>query len=227
MKIKICGLMREQDTELCGKLGVHIAGFVTEYPVSVPWNIDRERARALLACVKRPMESCIVTGGSREKIIALAEYLNPDYVQLHFHETVEDAQAVAETLLPRGIKVIKTLPADREERERQFGTGDLWACMELLNRTAVAAVLWDTRSPDNARAGGGDVDLQTFVRLRNMSRKPMVLAGGITAETVEDAAGYACPEIVDIMTGVEVSPGIKDPEKLKRVTASRYFKGRG
>jgi len=86
-------------------------------------------------------------------------------------------------------------------------------------------VLWDTRSPENAKEGGGKADLDTFIRLKNMSQKPMALAGGITPETLENVAGYAFPEIVDIMTGVEERPGVKEEKKLKTVMSSRYFAG--
>ena len=78
--------MRRQDVELCESLGIDLLGFVVEYPREVPWNLTREQAKELMDNTKRP--TCIVTGGSTEHIIALAGKLSPDYVQLHFKETV-------------------------------------------------------------------------------------------------------------------------------------------
>ena len=65
--VKICGLMREEDVVFCQEAGVDILGFVTEYPLPVPWNLTRQETAALLARVSLPHKSCIVTGGSPEK----------------------------------------------------------------------------------------------------------------------------------------------------------------
>ena len=52
--LKICGIMREADVALCCRAGVDICGFVTEYPVPVPWNLRRERCAELLASLDAP-----------------------------------------------------------------------------------------------------------------------------------------------------------------------------
>ena len=81
--VKICGLMRPEDIRLCQQSGVNIIGLVTEYPLPVPWNISAERAAELMSLVQSPMQTCLVTGGTRAKILTLAESLRPDYLQLH------------------------------------------------------------------------------------------------------------------------------------------------
>ena len=75
--IKICGLMRKEDVDLCCRIGADICGFVVEYPVQVPWNLLREQCAELLPAVSRPAKTCVVTGGEREKIISLALELKP------------------------------------------------------------------------------------------------------------------------------------------------------
>ena len=76
--LKICGLMREEDVLLCCDRGVEICGFVTEYPVPVPWNLNRERCRELLPLVRERAKSCVVTGGPPDKLLDLALDLRPD-----------------------------------------------------------------------------------------------------------------------------------------------------
>ena len=130
--IKICGLMNEEDVAFCQEVGVDILGFVTEYPLPVPWNLNRQEAAALLARVSLPHKSCIVTGGSPEKILDLARELKPDLIQLHYRESLEETSRIVEALTPLGIGIIKTVPPDSKERVRQFGTEDLSVIASLL-----------------------------------------------------------------------------------------------
>ena len=214
VRLKICGLKRACDVALCHALGVDIGGFVVEYPLPVPWNLMREEARLLLAGVQPPMQSCVVTGGSREKILALAKDLRPDYVQLHAHEMLSDAAHIAQVLRPLGIGVIKTLPLSPDERLAQFSTKDVLACAELLNATEICAILVDARAPSNAAGPGTPVDVDFYRRVKRCAHKPVILAGGITPKNLPGLLSVVQPDIIDIMTGVEAAPGIKDEEKL-------------
>jgi phosphoribosylanthranilate isomerase len=214
VKIKICGLKRVCDIRLCHELGVDIAGLVTEYPLPVPWNLTVEETKPLLAEVRAPMKSCIVTGGTRDKILALAKDLRPDYVQLHSHETLSDAEYIAGTLRPLQIGVIKTLPFSPRERLAHFGTEDIRECTELLNATGICAILADTRAPSNAAGNGTLVDVDMYRQIKRWARNPVILAGGITPENLTQFLSAAQPDVIDIMTGVENSPGVKDREKL-------------
>ena len=212
--MKICGLMRREDVALCCRLGVDICGFVTEYPLDVPWNLTREQCAPLIRSVSPPARSCIVTGGDREKILSLALALKPDLVQLHFHETLEDTAAIVQTLSPYGIGVIKTVPADAEERLRQFGTEEPALCAELLCEAGVYAILVDGRGPSNAASAGVAADLSLFLRIQAASSPLVMLGGGITSENCRDIVDKVKPEIIDVMTGVEAAPGIKSAKKI-------------
>jgi len=214
VKIKICGLKQACDVNLCHELGVDIAGFVAEYPLPVPWNLTAEETKELLAEVRTPMRSCIVTGGSRDKIIALAKKLRPDYIQLHYHETVSDAGYIAEILTPLHIRVIKTLPFTPDERLAQFSTADIRTCTQLLNSTAIYAILADARVPANAAGKGTCANVDLYLQIKECAQKPVILAGGITPENLTQFLVDAKPNIIDIMTGAESSPGIKDRRKL-------------
>ena len=212
--VKICGLMRPEDICLCQQTGVNIIGMVTEYPLPVPWNLSAEKAAELMSLVQYPMQTCLVTGGTRNKILALAESLRPDYLQLHYQETIADADYIARQLANSPTRIIKTLPPTAEERQRQFGTAKLNECLRLLEESGVYAVLTDPRTAANASGSGFSADVETFVRIRQLCAKPVILAGGITPENVADIIAAAHPQMIDIMTGVESSPGIKDPQKV-------------
>ena len=214
VKIKICGLMREEDVVFCQEAGVDILGFVTEYPLPVPWNLTRQEAAGLLDRVTAPHKSCIVTGGSPEKILDLARDLKPDLIQLHYRETLEDTKQILQALEPLGVGVIKTVPPDRLERIRQFGTEDLSAIASLLEKAGVYAILADSRTPENAARRSKNLDKVLFCGLMEVSRKPVILAGGITPENIGEILEDCGASFIDVMTGVENSPGVKDREKI-------------
>ena len=102
--LKICGLMTEEDVALCCRKGVEICGFVTEYPVPVPWNLSRDRCAELLPLTRGKAQSCIVTGGELIKLRTLALRLRPDLIQLHGGESLEVTAALAEDLAPLGFE---------------------------------------------------------------------------------------------------------------------------
>lgn len=208
--LKICGLMRAEDVSMCCRLGVDICGFVVEYPIEVPWNLTREECAKLLPYMSKPAKSCIVTGGSAAKVIDLAMALNPDLVQLHYNETLEDTKRIIQALSPLGIGVIKTIPMSGNERLRRFGTSDPGQCAELLNHTGAYAVLVDSRQPNNAAENGSSADLSLFAQVKASSELPVMLGGGITAENLSSITASVSPDIIDIMTGAETSPGVKD-----------------
>jgi len=215
--VKICGLRREADVLLCGELGVGIAGFVVEYPLPVPWSLTESEAAGLLPLVAPPMKSCVVTGGDREKTLALALSLRPDFVQLHFNETLDDTRRIAWELASRGIGVIKTLPLPESARLAQFGTADVSACAALISGSGAAAILVDSRAPENAGDASSPPDFAVFREAKRASGIPVILAGGITPANVGNVLLSARPAMIDVMTGVESSPGVKDGAALREL----------
>lgn len=214
IKVKICGLKNLEDIQLCMDMGIDIMGLVVDYPVPVPWNLGREEVLPLLKIIKPPHKSCIVTGGEPEKIIELAESLNPSFVQLHFRETLRDTCIIADSLKRKGIDVIKTVPPDSEEQLFQFGTTDLKIIVESLCMTSIYALLADSRTPSNACKSGADLNLDFCRQVIKYSSKPVITAGGINRGNVSDFLRKTGSKFIDIMTGVEESPGKKDARML-------------
>lgn len=220
IKVKICGLKRESDVRICRQLGVDILGFVTEYPLPVPWNLSRSEALPLLNLVHYPHRSCIVTGGSPAQVIERAAFLRPSLVQLHYRETLADTIIIADALRELNIDVIKTVPLAEADRIYQFGTANIETIVAELCQTGIFALLVDSRAPVNAAESGMSVDLDFCQKIIKLSSKPVIIAGGINADNVCDFVARSGAEFIDVMTGVESSPGEKDADLLARLLKS-------
>ena len=201
---------------MCVRHGVDIIGFVADYPRPVPWDLYTSNGCAasnkrgiqavieLMQAVSRPVQTCIVTGGSVEKILKLALEAKPNYIQLHCNETLEDTAYISETLAKHGIKIIKTLFPDTPELEKTA---------TKFSAAGVHALLLDPRTPDNA-VDGGSVNLSMYRKIQQAVSCPVILAGGITPENVKEIVLQSEASMIDLMTGVESSPGIKDEAKV-------------
>lgn len=214
MKVKICGLQSRADVDACRQ--ADMLGFVTEYPVDVRWNVSRDKAREL-AAYAGDAATCIVTGGDVDKILSLCDCIRPSFVQLHYRETLSQADRLARELEKSHIKVIKTLPRDEDERALQFGTADIKACVDMINISAIHSVLVDSRSHANAGGASVTADLELYGTVRQYSGKIVILAGGITPLNVGEVVSRVKPDFIDVMSGVESSTGGKDEDKVNRL----------
>lgn len=217
VSVKICGLKRPEDVKTCMEQGVEILGFVTEYPTTVPWNLEKHEAEKLINLVSKSFKTCIVTGGKPKDVISLAKELKPSMVQLHYHETLEDTEIIAAELYKEGIETIKTVPLSAEESILQFGTTDITEIIKSLCKTKVSKLLVDAREPSNASESGRKVDSEIFNEIKNLSTKKVILAGGINEENICDILKQTDAKYIDIMTGVEITAGVKDAGKIDSV----------
>jgi len=196
--------MRAEDVRMCVRHGADIVGFVVEYPHPVPWNLNVETAKKLIAAVNKPAETCIVTGGPPDKVLRLAREAKPDYIQLHCGESLEDTAYLVRELKKQGVKIIKTVFPNTPDLEK--------AAADFCS-AGVHALLFDPRTPENA-AQGGTVDLSVFEKLQRAVSCPVILAGGITPENAAEIVRQSEPQMIDLMTGVELHPGNKDESKV-------------
>ena len=215
-RVKVCGLMNEADVELCVRAGVHTVGFVVDYPVPVPWNLTKAQAAKLIAGVPPLVSSCVVTGGPVEEIMAVAKATRPDIVQLHYQETLPEVKELARRLSLLGIKTIKALRIDGEGK-CAFALTDPVMAARALAETNIAALLVDSYTATRPGGTGVTVDLATFKAIREAVTLPVILAGGINPDNVRQIIRQTNPYAIDVLTGVEKTPGQKDQTKVHQL----------
>lgn len=222
MKVKICGLMSRRDIELCVEAGADALGFVTEYPAQVPWNLTAATAAELMRYAPPKVLKFMVTGGTPEKIARIAETARPDVVQLHHEETLSEVADTAKRLKKIGIRIVKALRVDEDGR-LNFEISDINEAAAALEEAGVDALLIDSFTRERPGGTGRIVDAGAYIELRCASRLPVILAGGLTAENLRKTVSETFPpDMVDVLSGVERSPGIKDPEKTAAFIKSAH-----
>jgi len=212
-RVKICGLMNSDDVDLCVQAGVHTVGFVVDFPETVPWNLTTAKARELIAKVPPFVSSCVVTGGTVDKVLAIAKATHPNIVQLHYKETLKEVDEIAHRLSLLGIKTIKALRIGSDGK-CAFEVSDPVRAARALAETEVSALVVDSYTASRAGGTGIKVDVSTFKTIRQESALPVILAGGLNPTNVLHLIRQTNPYAVDVLTGVEESVGQKDPEKV-------------
>lgn len=214
MKVKICGITREADVELCVDAGADACGFVVEYPADVPWNLNAEKAAALVGLVPCGINTFMVTGGSPDRVVSLARKVRPHFVQLHHEETLAEVGEISCRLKALGIVTVKALRIDGSGR-LHFEIPDIAAAAGALERAGVDALLIDSFTPARPGGSGRVVGSGIYVTLRKSTRLPVILAGGLTPGNLDALVPLKCPPfMLDVLSGVESSPGVKDKDKV-------------
>lgn len=213
-RVKICGLMSKADIRLCVDAGADAVGFVTEYPVPVPWNLDRSTARALAAWTPPFVTTTAVVGGAVETILKIAETVKPHFLQLHGDETKEEIEQICAAVAEMGIKVIKALRIDVESGRARFSEEDPVKAAAMLAETGISGLAVDSKTAKRPAGTGVPLDWRIVERIASSISIPLILAGGLTIQNVAEAIKRIRPFGVDIISGVEKAPGVKDEQSV-------------
>jgi phosphoribosylanthranilate isomerase len=191
MLVKICGITRGEDALAAVDAGAGALGFVF-WPKS-PRFVDPYRARAIVARLP-PFVTTVGVFVNQEahEINAVAALAGLSAVQLHGDEEPEFATGLTRP-------VIKAITL--EDRARTWAE---WPARVIL--------LADGSDP--ARRGGTGTRTDWTAAGRLARGRRLVLAGGLTPENVGDAIARVKPFAIDVSSGVEVAPGIKDPSRI-------------
>ncbi len=189
--MKICGTTNEEDALLAVALGADAVGFVF---APSPRQIAADRARD----IARRLPSNVLSVGvfrneAPSRVVQVTSRASLGAAQMHGHESAEDTAWVA----ARVPVVIKAFPAGHEGlgRLRDYG-----AHIVLI---------------DGARPGSGEIFDWSLAEGAPLAGHRLVLAGGLDPENITEAIQRVRPWGVDVATGVERSPGRKDPTKLR------------
>ena len=206
-RIKICGITNIDDAKLAVELGADAVGFVF-WPAS-PRYITPERAGLIVATLPRFVTPVgVFVNQPPEQIRLMVMQLGLGAVQLHGDEPVEEW---TDTSCP----TIKAVGVDAT-----FDAGALATWPSTL------VPLLDVA--DTKRRGGTGVSIDWAIAAAAARSRRVVLAGGLRPDTVEQAIAIVTPYAVDVSSGVEREPGVKDAERLREFFAavSRADSGR-
>lgn len=209
--IKICGLTRPNNALACARAGADAIGLV--FFEKSPRSLSMDQALAITRILPPQILCCgVFVDESFERIMDRVDGCGLKGVQLHGNES----PALVAKLAAENLVVIKTLFATKTPFLAQ---ADLYPSASFL-----------LVEQGGGRLPGGNAKVWDYGLCDNVNLpRPMMLAGGLCCENIQEAIGLARPRAVDISSGVEKTPGLKDMEKVKtfiRLARSWHSPGR-
>lgn len=196
-KIKICGMTREEDALRAAELGADFIGFI--FVPSSPRYVEPERAAAIAARVrereKPPRLVGVFQDSSPDYIKEIASITGVDLVQLHGAETDDEIREI-------GIPCVKTLRVGDTLPDTHATPNAAWLLFDT----------WDER-----RSGGTGRRFDWSLLALYERSKPFFLSGGLNPDNIVAAISLVRPDAIDLATGVESEPGIKDHGKMEKL----------
>ena len=195
-EVKVCGLTQIDEAAACAACGVNAIGMVF-YPPS-PRNITMDRAKDICRELPAPIARVgVFVNESFTHILKTVAYCGLTAVQLHGQETPE----LVSIIQNEGICVIKALfthaAPSIDDADRYPDTPFLVEC-------------------GKGRLPGGNAMTWNWREVRTFGQQhPLILAGGLSADTIATAIAEASPDAVDVSSGVESCPGRKDIQKVR------------
>jgi phosphoribosylanthranilate isomerase len=203
VRAKVCGLTREEDLAVAVAAGADAVGFLVGVPSS-PRNLTLERAETLLGQVPVFVDSVVVTAPkSIEWLVEVCERLKPSAIQIHGKEQL-DSSEIRERI--NHSRLIKTV----------YVTEDALNERVIDDLKTFDAVLLDSFSKEQYGGTGKTHDWTLSRQIKEaVAPVPVILAGGLKPENVKEAILAIEPYAVDVASGVEASPGVKDHMKVR------------
>jgi len=213
--VQIAGVIDATEAQMLQQCGVRYLGFPLRLPVHRE-DLTEEEAAAIIKNLAPPVFGVLITYLSEaNKIAAFCHALGARVVQLH-GDIDQDELTHLKTLDPN-LTVIKSLVV---------GMRDDKALEAMLRELSpfVDAFITDTFDPKTGASGatGKTHDWRVSRRLVELSPRPIILAGGLTAENVRRAILEVRPAGVDSHTGVEDATGRKSREKVKKFLSEAH-----
>jgi phosphoribosylanthranilate isomerase len=203
---KICGITSVEALDAAIEGGARFVGFVT-YPKS-PRFLNLEKLKALAERARGRIETVLVTVNADDAhLVAATDAARPDWIQLHGTESLRRAVEVR-LFSRRGI--IKAVGLARRE--------DLESVKPFEEVTDM--FLFDAQAPAGGQPGGNALAFDWGLMAGAQLSRPWLLAGGLTPANVKEAIGVAGADLVDVSSGVETAPGVKDPHLIAQFLAA-------
>lgn len=208
--VKICGIKTPLHLDAAIAAGASHCGLVF-FPPS-PRNISLEIASGLAAHARgRVNVVALVVDAEDDFIRAACSQIKPDMLQLHGSESPERLMRIRAL---SGLPVIKAVRVASKE--------DVLAAKDVYDGVA-DLVLFDAKTPPmqaDALPGGNGLSFDWRILAPVKGTMRFALSGGLTPDNVAEAVAATQPELVDVSSGVESAPGVKDAERIRRFVAA-------
>jgi phosphoribosylanthranilate isomerase len=198
VRVKICGITSPEQALMVQQSGADALGLVI-YQKS-PRYVDIDQAATIRAAINDSVLAiALLVNPSEDLVNQVIAQVKPDYIQFHGDETPEFCQQFNYPFI-RAVRMRDGLDIDAE----------------VAAYNAEGGFLFDAWSDDLYGGTGHSFD---WSRLPTTTDYKLILAGGLTPDNVAEAIAKTEPYMVDVSGGVEASPGIKDPIKVKAFVA--------
>ncbi len=199
-RVKICGITRIQDIKSVVDAGADAIGFVF-FPPS-PRNVSVELAQELVKYVPAYVQTVgLFVNASSDEILEVLKTVSLDVIQFHGDETPEQCQKIAKLTGRRWYKAIQVKP-----------DLDVISTIKQYQQVGASAMLLDAWHPELKGGTGHSFDWSQFPQLDI----PLILAGGLKPENIENAIKTTRAYAVDVSGGVESAKGIKDQQLIEQ-----------
>jgi phosphoribosylanthranilate isomerase len=203
---KICGITSIEVLDAAIEGGARFVGFVT-YPKSLRY-LNWDKYAAFMAHARGRVETVLVTVNADDAHFTTAMMrAQPDWIQLHGTEGMQRAAEVR-PFARRGL--IKAVGVARRE--------DIMAA--AVFDPVVDMYLFEARAPAEGPPGGNGLAFDWGLMAGAMVARPWLLAGGLTPGNVKEAIRVSGADLVDVSSGVESAPGVKDPHLIAQFLAA-------
>jgi phosphoribosylanthranilate isomerase len=199
--IKICGIKTEAILDAAIESGADMAGFM-HFPRS-PRHLELDPIGELISLARGRVETCVVLVNPDNTLVAQVAALGPDWIQLHGPETPHRVETIRDEA---GIAILKVC---------SIGTAEDVAAVASFADCA-DRILLDAKAPNGATRPGGLGAPFDWTLLKALDPElAFMLSGGLTPETVAAAIKATRPMGVDVSSGVETTPGVKDAALIR------------
>ena len=206
VRVKICGVTSAADARMVADAGADYLGMI--FVSRSPRAITVDDGRAIAAAVPEGIQRVALTVDADDELISAIRSIGVDWIQMHGTEAPE---RVAEVRASTGLRVMKAVGVR--------DAGDL----ELIDIYAPVAdqILVDAKPPKGAAVPGGHGVTFDWRLIADRSwSTPWMLAGGLAPGNVAEAVGLTNASQVDVASGTEAAPGVKDPELVRAFIAA-------
>jgi phosphoribosylanthranilate isomerase len=201
LTVKICGIKTPDILEAAIAAGADIVGFM--HFQRSPRHVSIEEIGSLISEARGRVQTCVVLVNPDNSCVAEVAALGPDWLQLHGPETPHRVEAVR---AEAGVEIIKALPIGSPE--------DVAAVADFLD--VADRILLDGKPPKGADRPGGLGETFDWSLLEALDPQgPYMLSGGLTPDNVAAAIAATKLSAVDVSSGVETAPGVKNARLIE------------